>query len=24
MYEAYGTHPDAERIAYHRLLWDCC
>ncbi|MFP5578292.1 MAG: phosphotransferase [Acidimicrobiia bacterium] len=24
LYEAYGIDPDAERIAYHRLLWDCC
>lgn len=23
LYDAYGIAPDAERIAYHRLLWDC-
>jgi len=22
VYEAYGTSPDAARIAYYRLLWD--
>lgn len=22
-FEAYGVEPDEERIAYHRLLWDC-
>ena len=23
-HDAYGVEPDVERIAYHRLLWDCC
>ena len=22
VYEAYGIQPDAERIAYYRMLWD--
>ena len=24
LHEAYGIEPDDERIAYHRLLWNCC
>jgi kanamycin kinase len=22
LYDAYGVHPDPDRIAYYRLLWD--
>lgn len=23
-HDAYGIEPDADRIAYHQLLWNCC